>query len=79
MHLIIEQQFCEIVNATLKRDGITRSELGRRMGVSPQFVTDYLNGRRVPTAGTMERFFEALKLKPKLVVEEMAEPVTADA
>jgi len=79
MHVIIEQQFREIVEAELKEKGWTRSQLAREMGVRPQIVTDYLNSRNTPGPDVMERFFKALNLEPELRVRRKLEPVSTDA
>lgn len=76
MHLIIDQQFREIVNDRLAERGWTRTDLAERMGVPRTTVTDYLNGRRHPGPEMIEKFFAALDLRPKLVAEETRESAT---
>jgi len=68
MKLILQKQFLEIVNRELKARHMTRTELARAMEKSPQYVTEYLNGRRDAGPDVMERFFAALQLEPKLTV-----------
>lgn len=63
---MIEKQFVEIIETTLLERGWSRSDLARAMGVGPQMVTDYLNGRKKPGAEVIERFFRALDLVPEL-------------
>jgi transcriptional regulator with XRE-family HTH domain len=78
MHVIIEKQFRDIVQRQLEADGVSRSELARRLGVPPQMVTDYLNGRRAPTGDMIERFFGALGLAPELRCHPVDELVTTE-
>lgn len=77
--MIIERQWREIINAELARLPLSRSAFARMLGVSPQVVTNYLNGHDAPSPEMMERFLRVLKLQPKLMVEELCETATADA
>ena len=70
MHVILEKQFRTIVEDRLSTLGWSRSALARRMDATPQFVTNYLNGRNTPGPDVMERFLSALGLEPRLTVEE---------
>ena len=79
MHVIIEQQFRDIVQGQLEQHGMSRSELARRIGVPPQMVTDYLNGRRAPTGDMIEKFFKALGLTPELTFHPVEELVTTQS
>lgn len=72
----IVAQWRAIVNAKLKSESVSRSELARRVEVSPQNVTDYLNGHKSPSPKMMDRFLEALELEPTIAPQE-AETVDA--
>lgn len=39
-------QVAQLILADLERQGLTRSDLARRMGRSPQYITDILGGRK---------------------------------
>lgn len=66
MNVILDAQFREGVNAALAEKGWTRSELARRLGMSPPTVTQYLNGQISPGVGIIEKFCAALDLEPHL-------------
>lgn len=73
MNVIIDQQFRDLIKAEIEKQGITRSELARRMGVLPGYVTDYLNGHKAPGPDVMEKFFAALNVTPRLVLDTREE------
>jgi transcriptional regulator with XRE-family HTH domain len=75
--MIIDKQFREQIIAAMKSQGVTRSDLARRLGVTPGFVSNYLNGRKSPGADVMERFSAALNLKPRIVLDPAPESVPA--
>lgn len=70
MEVILEKQFRAIVEQELATRRLTRAELARLMKVSPQYVTNYLNGKKPGTA-VIERFLRALGYKPRLDVERL--------
>lgn len=76
MTVILEEQFRTIVNNRLKTLGWSRSDLARAANVTPQYVTNYLNGRNTPGTDVMEKLLAALKLRPRIVVEEDAKILT---
>lgn len=71
---VIDKQFAVIVTDRLHELHWSRSDLARAMRVSPQYVTDYLNGRSKPGPDVIERFFSALGLRPTLSYETISEP-----
>ena len=72
--LILQDDFRRLVKARLELLGISRSELARRMGVSRQKVTNYLNENSGnPNDNLKEEFFRALGCRPRLHLEELAE------
>lgn len=69
---MIREQFVEIVEDRLKELQWSRSDLARAMSVSPQVVTNYLNGHSNAGPETMEKFLSALDLEPCLTVRRKA-------
>lgn len=41
-----ESHIAQLILTELERQGLTRSDLARRMGRSPQYITDILTGRK---------------------------------
>ena len=74
--MILEKEFCDFVNGQLKQLKWSRSDLARAMGCTPQYVTDYLNGRSVPGPAVMERFCGALGLEPHLTFKPIVKQST---
>jgi transcriptional regulator with XRE-family HTH domain len=72
MEVIIEKQFREIVAERLPQIPMTRSELARRVGITPQQMTDILNGHRNPSPERMEVILREMGLEPDLQVRELA-------
>lgn len=66
--MILDKQFLQIVEDELAARHWSRSDLARAMGIKPQMVTDYLNGRSTPGLGVIERFLAALELEPEIKV-----------
>lgn len=66
MSVIIDQQFRDAIESELKARQMSRSDLARAMGRSPQYVCEYLNGRKTAGPDVMEQFFAALGLVPRL-------------
>lgn len=57
---------------------ISRSELARRLGVTPAVVGQTLNEDRTPREATVDRWAEALETTPKwLLGEDLAPPAPA--
>lgn len=52
--------FSEAVAAELERSGISRTELAKRLGTTPAYVTKILRGRTNFTLATMVRLARAL-------------------
>ena len=71
MAVILQEQFRCIVNHELERLNWNRARLAREMGVKPVYVSNYLNGDKDPGDDVKERFFRALGLQPRLVVEPL--------
>lgn len=56
--LIVEAH--ELIVKLLEREGVTRTELARRLGVSQAFVSHVLSGERNMTLRTLASFAHAL-------------------
>lgn len=66
---IAEELVLEIIaslNKAMNERGITRRELAARLGTSPSFVSEVLNGKPNLTLLTLCRFAEALGLYPSV-------------
>lgn len=79
MAMFIEREFCDLMEAQMKILEMGRSDLARKMGRSPAFVTDYLNGRYKPGAELMEKFFEAVGLEVHLSVKPLRKNLVKSA
>jgi transcriptional regulator with XRE-family HTH domain len=53
-------EFTEEITAIMEREGITRSELARRLGTSPAYVSKILQGNANFTLTTMARLAKVL-------------------
>lgn len=77
MHVTVEQQWEDIVSQwreliaqKLSSEKVTRAELARRVGLSAQNVTTYLNGHGSPSPQMMDRFLKALGVEHTFRVRE---------
>lgn len=79
--MILQDDFRRLVQEQMREQGVTRSELARRMQKPKQYVTDYLNGNRSdPGDNVKELFFRALGFRPRIVLEKIEEsPVEMSA
>ena len=59
----------EAIWEAMEHAGITKSELGTRMGATKRYVSQVLNGARNMTLRTLSDIFFALGRKPLLRVE----------
>lgn len=71
MLVILQERFRQRVRAELESRGWSQGELARRMNVSPQFVSQYLNGQRSPGLDLVQRFSETFDLNDPI---ELLEP-----
>lgn len=58
----------ESICRAMEEQGLTRTELARRMGVSRQYVTRFLNAPANTTLETIARFAGAVGLEPQLTL-----------
>jgi len=61
----ITESICE----AMERQGVTRAELAKRLGVQRQYVTNFLNTPQNTTLATVVRFASALGLDVKVALE----------
>ena len=73
---MLQDRFVQNVKAMIGRDelNISQRELARRMGVTEQFVSNYLHQTRSPGLVVIAKFATALGVDP---AELLAEPVHA--
>ncbi len=60
------------LNKALRVQGMTRSELAKRLGTSPAFVSSALNGKPNMTLLTLAKFTAALNLSVSVAVTDKA-------
>lgn len=65
--------FTEAVALEMERQGITRSELARRLGATPAYVTKILRGKANFTLATMVRLARALGAELRVQLDSGAE------
>jgi len=70
MNVILEQRFRDKLLQALSANGISKSELARRMGTSPQYMSEYVHGRKSPGLDVLERFAFALHVEPANLIDE---------
>jgi transcriptional regulator with XRE-family HTH domain len=59
----------------MRRERITQAELARRLGMSPQYLSDVLTGRRSRLPRSLEKVLEALELEIELRPQARSEVV----
>jgi plasmid maintenance system antidote protein VapI len=64
-------KFTEDILSRLESDGLSHTELAKRMGVSPAFVTKLINGKNNFTLRTMVRVALALGCETHVELREM--------
>lgn len=67
---VICDDFRANVNATLAKQGISRSELASRMGVSAAYISQILNGDHEPGLRVVERIAEALGVQAATLLKK---------
>lgn len=72
MQVIIEQAWRQAIDEELKRRKWSRSEFARHLGVTPGFVSNYLNGTNSPGPEVMERWLRSLDLEPVLTFRRVS-------
>lgn len=71
--MILKDEFRRLILEQLKDQGVSQSELARRMGVSSAMVSQYLTGSICPGVDVVERFCLALGFTPRLTLQEIHE------
>jgi transcriptional regulator with XRE-family HTH domain len=64
------RQANEMIYATMKRRGVTKAELAKRMGKTPAYVTQILAENRNLTLRTIADIALALELRPSLILRD---------
>jgi transcriptional regulator with XRE-family HTH domain len=77
MRVVIESAWRAAIISELKTRQMSRSDFARMLQVSPQYVTDRLNGRKPPGSEVMEKWLSVLGLRPVLSFEPIEAVVTA--
>ena len=72
--VILQQRFVDNVLRLLDEQGMSQSDLARKMGKSRQYIGDYLLMRRSPGFDVVEGFAKALGVDPS---ELTMEPIHA--
>lgn len=72
------QEFTEMIFLTMERKGISRSELARRLGTSPAYVTKILRGNANFTLATMVKLARALGADLRVGLEPPSSQQAAD-
>jgi len=67
---MIVDDFVANVNALLQSKGWSRAEFARRLGVTPGYVTQILNGHHEPGLRVVEAWAEVLGVKASRLVRE---------
>ena len=60
----IKSKFQEVVKEAIKYSGLSQSEIGRRIGIKPQTMSDYLKGKILPAFDTFANLCNVLDLDP---------------
>ena len=68
MDVQLYRRFQLRVKEALEAEGISQAELARRMKVTPQMVSQYINGGSSPGLDLVERFAVALSLDDPLLL-----------
>ena len=67
-----KEQIEEVVRSNLIRyrqeQGLSQSEMARRLNTTPGFVCDFERGRRAPSLGTLAALAEVLGVTPAALV-----------
>ena len=70
---IVHGMLCEITEAiceALQRRGMSRADLGRKLGVTPQYISEFLNTPENTTLKQIVRFAQAVGLETEVSLQE---------
>lgn len=59
--------------------GLTQTELAKRMGVTPQYISQYERNNRMPKTETVVKFAKALGISENMLLFPFLEPESYDA
>ena len=74
--MLLQQRFRDAVLARLEVLGWSKAELGRQMGVSPQYINSYLNENKSPGLDVLERFAQSLGVEAASLISENQQSTT---
>lgn len=66
--MIVLQQIKEKIIEAIKASGLTQKEIGNRIGVTQQTISQYLSERATPALDTFANLCIALDLEPKEIL-----------
>lgn len=72
---MIVEDFQENLVTLLKRKGMNQSELARKMGVTPSYVCQLLNGHTEPGIRVLERIANAIGVSACSLIQKKREKV----
>jgi transcriptional regulator with XRE-family HTH domain len=70
---IVHGMLCEITEAiceALQRRGMSQADLARRLGVTPQYISEFLNTPENTTLKQIVRFAQAVGLETEVALRE---------
>ena len=68
--MITLEQIQKRIVEEIKRSGISQTELARKIGVSQQAISSYLNGRKLPALNTLANLCKLLDLDANYILCE---------
>ncbi len=66
--MITLEQIQKRIAEEIKRSGISQTELARKIGVSQQAISSYLNGRKLPALNTLANLCKLLDLDANYIL-----------
>ena len=66
--MITLEQIQKRIVEEIKRSGISQTELARKIGVSQQAISSYLNGRKLPALNTLANLCKLLDLDANYIL-----------
>ena len=73
MSKVITEDFKRNVNLMLSKRGVSRSELARRMGCTPQFIVKLLGPSYDPSLKVVEKVADALEVQVSTLLKKVPE------
>ena len=60
--MVTIEQIREKISEAIQQSGLSKSEIARRLGISPTQITSYTNGRKMPALDTLANLCTVLDL-----------------